>query len=166
MPTKSPKEPVPFDAAGALLTAFATNNRINVFLIRSLPDAAWRAAPPGGKGRQIGAIAAHIHNVRLMWLKSVDKDSEVPAKLDVDTATKDQTVAALEESFAATECVIRAALETDGRIKGFKPDVGSFLAYLFAHEGHHRGQISMLARQSGHPLSQSAMFGLWEWGTR
>jgi hypothetical protein len=24
----------------------------------------------------------------------------------------------------------------------------------------------MLARQLGHPLSQSTMYGLWEWGTR
>jgi hypothetical protein len=24
----------------------------------------------------------------------------------------------------------------------------------------------MLARQTGHPVSQSVMFGMWEWGTR
>jgi hypothetical protein len=24
----------------------------------------------------------------------------------------------------------------------------------------------MLARQSGHPLSKQAVFGMWEWGTR
>jgi uncharacterized damage-inducible protein DinB len=64
------------------------------------------------------------------------------------------------------EDVLRAALESDGRIKGFKPDVASFLAYLLAHDAHHRGQITMLARQMGHPISQSAMFGMWEWGTR
>ena len=42
----------------------------------------------------------------------------------------------------------------------------SGLAYVFAHDGHHRGQIAMMARQIGHPLSKSAGFGLWEWGTR
>lgn len=61
---------------------------------------------------------------------------------------------------------VRNALRSEGRIKGFKPDAGSFLAYLFAHDTHHRGQISMLARQVGHPLSKSANFGLWAWGTR
>jgi hypothetical protein len=29
-----------------------------------------------------------------------------------------------------------------------------------------RGQITMLARQVGHPLPQKAMFGMWEWGSR
>lgn len=158
-----------FDAAAALLTAFATNNRINIYLIRNIPDEAWRAVPPGGKGRDIGSMAAHIHNVRLMWLKSVqspDNATPLPQKLDSETVTKEQTVSALEESCAALEESIRGALRTDGRVKGFKPDVCSFAAYLFAHEGHHRGQITMLARQVGHPVSKSAMFGLWEWGTR
>ena len=48
----------------------------------------------------------------------------------------------------------------------FAPRWLAFLGYLLAHDAHHRGQITMLARQVGHPLSQSAMYGLWEWGTR
>jgi uncharacterized damage-inducible protein DinB len=51
-------------------------------------------------------------------------------------------------------------------VKGFKPDVGGVVGYLIAHDAHHRGQISMLARQLGRPLSKSAGFGMWEWGTR
>lgn len=30
---------------------------------------------------------------------------------------------------------------------------------------HHRGQISMLAPQLGHPVPAKTGFGLWEWGT-
>jgi uncharacterized damage-inducible protein DinB len=160
------KDPTPFDPTAAMMTAFATNNRINAFLIRNLPDEAWRAKPPGGKGRDIASIAAHMHNVRLLWLKSADKNAAAPDKLDGVTVTKDQAIHALGQSFAALEKIIRDAMAGDGKIKGFKPDAGSFLAYLFAHEGHHRGQIAMLARQVGHPVSQSALFGLWEWGTR
>jgi uncharacterized damage-inducible protein DinB len=33
------------------------------------------------------------------------------------------------------------------------------------HDVHHRGQISMLARQVGHPIPPKLNFGLWEWGT-
>jgi uncharacterized damage-inducible protein DinB len=51
-------------------------------------------------------------------------------------------------------------------VKGFKPDVAGFVGYLIAHDAHHRGQISMLARQVGHPLSKKTMFGMWEWGSR
>jgi hypothetical protein len=59
----------PFVLVAALLNAFKTNDRINRFLIGHLPDTVWRADPPGGKGRTIAAIVAHMHNVRVMWLK-------------------------------------------------------------------------------------------------
>jgi len=59
-----------FDVAAALLAAFATNERINQYLIQNLAEESWRATPPGGKGRTIAAIFAHLHNVRLMWMKS------------------------------------------------------------------------------------------------
>ncbi len=108
----------------ALLVAFATNNRIDEYLIRNLPDEAWRASPPNGKGRDIAAICAHMHNVRLMWLKSAGKTPELPAKLDDETCTKEETVVALAESHKELDAAIRQSLESDGRIKGFKPDVG------------------------------------------
>lgn len=157
---------MPIDATEPLAAAFATNNRVNEFLIRNLPDEAWRATPPGGKGRDCASIVAHIHNVRLMWLKSAGKTPSLPEKLEGDAFTKDDAIRALNESWTALDAVLRDAFSGDGRVKGFKPDAYSFVAYLFAHEGHHRGQISLLARQIGHPLSKSAMFGMWEWGTR
>ena len=43
-------------------------------------------------------------------------------------------------------------------------DVGHVLCYFIAHEGHHRGQIVMLARQLGHRLPRND--GLWQWTTR
>ncbi len=156
----------PFSLVDALRAAYATNNRINTFLIRSLPDEAWNAKPAGGKGRTAASILAHMHNVRILWLKSAGNGARLPGKLEGDTLTKDDAIRALEESWQAIDDLLGSALSTDGRVKGFRPDAASFLAYLIAHDAHHRGQISMLARQAGHPLSQSAMYGLWEWGTR
>ena len=150
----------------ALLAAYATSNRINIFLTGHIPDAAWHAKQPGGKGRDIASMAAHMHNVRLLWLKSAGKTTILPAKLEGESCIKAQVIEAFNESFTAMREVLASALATDGRIKGFKPDAASFFAYLIAHDAHHRGQMTMLARQLGHPVSQSAMFGLWEWGTR
>ena len=45
------------------------------------PSAAWTAKPPEGKGRTVAAIVAHMHNVRVMWLKAA-KAEEIPAQLD------------------------------------------------------------------------------------
>ena len=163
MPAKKPS--APFEVADALIRAYATNNRINVYLVRNLPEEAWRATPPGGKGRDIAAVIAHMHNVRSMWLKAAGA-ADIPVKLEPATVTREQAVSALEASWKSLEDTLRASLAGDGNIKSFKPDVVSFFAYLVAHDAHHRGQITMLARQLGHPVSQSVMFGMWEWGTR
>jgi uncharacterized damage-inducible protein DinB len=148
----------------ALLRAFDTNDRINQYLLESLSDAAWTAHPPGGKGRTIAAIAAHMHNVRVMWLKAA-KWADVPEQL-----ARDVTRAAAAEAFArsrdALAAVLADALAGEGRVKGFRPDAAGFFGYLVAHDAHHRGQIAMQARQVGHPISQKAMFGMWEWGSR
>ncbi len=150
----------------ALLNAFDTNNRINQYLIDNIPPEAWKAKPPEGKGRTAAAIVAHMHNVRVMWLKVSAKGSEIPEQLDRATVTPAQAARALEQSREALSKLIGRALETDGRIKGFRPDVAGFLGYLIAHDAHHRGQIAMLARQLGHPLPQKVTFGMWEWGSR
>jgi len=156
----------PFSLPTALLTAFDTNDRINQYLLNNLPADAWRAGPPEGKGRTIAAIVAHMHNVRVMWLKAAAKGSKIPEQLDRSSVTPTQAAKALEQSRAALSAVLNHALESDGRVKGFKPDAAGLFGYLIAHDAHHRGQICMLARQVGRPLPQKAMFGMWEWGTR
>ncbi len=149
----------------ALLNAFDIDDRINLYMIENLPTEAWTAKAPDGKGRTIAAIVAHMHNVRVMWLKAAKAD-EIPEQLDRASVNPQQAVRGLESSRKALHGLIQRALESDGRIKNFRPDVASFVGYLIAHDAHHRGQIAMLARQVGHPLPQKAMFGMWEWGSR
>ncbi len=164
-PPKADAEPYLKQLPAALLNAFHTNDRINQYLIDNLPPEAWTAKPPDGKGRTVAAIVAHMHNVRVMWLKAA-KAEALPAQLNRTTVTSKQAVQALEASREALSEMMTRALETDGRIKNFRPDVAAFLGYLIAHDAHHRGQITLLARQLGHPLPKKAMFGMWEWGSR
>lgn len=138
----STKKVSSFSLQEALLHAHATNNRINAYLIENLPEGSWRARPPEGKGRDIASVAAHMHNVRAKVL---------PGKPDGESVTREDVLRAMEESSQALESHLLAAMEGDGRIKGFKPDVGTFFAYLIAHDAHHRGQITMLTRQLGAP---------------
>jgi uncharacterized damage-inducible protein DinB len=149
----------------ALLNAFDTNNRINQYLIENLTPAIWKMKSADGKGRTIAAIVAHMHNVRVMWLKA-SKAAEIPEQLNRSTVTPAQAVRGLENSRRALNVLIEAALAGNGKIKNFRPDVAGFFGYLIAHDAHHRGQIAMLARQLGHPLPQKAVFGMWEWGSR
>jgi uncharacterized damage-inducible protein DinB len=158
------KAAAPFVLSEGLLSAFDINDRINHYLLESLPEGAWRAEAPGGKGRDVASIVAHMHNVRVMWLKATK--GKLPAQLDKATVTRAQAGKALEQSRAALKEVLQASLDSDGMIKGFRPDVAGFFGYLIAHDAHHRGQIAMLARQVGHPIPQKATFGMWEWGVR
>ena len=160
------KTMAPFSLQESILDAFETNDAINHYMLENLPAAAWRAEPPGGKGRNVASIVAHMHNVRVMWLKAAAKESKIPEQLDSKTVTPKEASKALDQSRNALSALLKASIAADGRIKGFRPDVGGFFSYLIAHDAHHRGQVSMLARQVGHPLPQKAMFGMWEWGTR
>lgn len=161
----SRKPATPLVLADALLSAFETNDRINQYLLENLPIEAWRPDPPGDKGRNIAAVVAHMDNVRVMWLKAT-KAGKVPDQLDRFTVTAAQARQGLSSSRAALHDLLHSSLASDGRIKGFRPDVAGFVGYLIAHDAHHRGQITMLARQVGHPISQKTMFGIWEWGVR
>ena len=69
------------------------------------------------------------------------------------------------------EALLELGLASGGQVppsKGYSwrnlsLDVGHVLTYFVAHEGHHRGQIIMVARQSGHRLPRAVTDGLWQW---
>ena len=166
-PATAPAAPsVGIDFKKSQLDTFAINERANQLLLKHIADAAWNAAPPSGKGRSISDIACHIHNVRLMWLAAADKTASHPAKLDPEKATREDVQAALKASADAIRAILAKAVQDPaGRVPQFKPDVVAFVGYLIAHDSHHRGQITMLARQVGHALPAKIGFGLWEWGT-
>ena len=153
----------PLGPVEATLRAFAIHNRIHLYLLDNLSPEAWLLTPPGGKGRTLAAMAAHIHNVRLMWLKAA-KVTPLPESLEKD-ASIGEVRSALEASAAVLDEFLKIALES-GRVPNFKPDAWAFVSYLIAHEAHHRGQMTQLARQLGYPVSQKVNFGLWEWGVR
>ncbi len=156
-------DPMTRASADDLLRAYATHDRITRYLVENLPAEAWSARPP--TGRSVAAIVAHMHNVRVMWLKAA-RVALVPDQLDRHTVTPDEALAALAESRDAIVHLLRTALTTTGKVRSAPPDALHFLAYLIAHEAHHRGQICMLARQLGHKLPQAVEFGMWEYGKR
>ena len=150
-----------------LLETWAIHNRINLYMLDAIPDDALGASLPT-KSRTVYDLFAHIHNVRLLWLKSA-----APALLDglhkLETKTvgdKRELRAAIESSGRAIESLLKHALADGGKIKGFKPHAVAFLGYLISHESHHRGQAGWALKSSGKPLDQKTAFGLWEWGVR
>jgi uncharacterized damage-inducible protein DinB len=143
---------------------------MNQMLIEHLEPAAWRAQPPG-KVRTIAAIFTHMHNVRTKWIRLTAPHLKVPRQLNRAKCTPQQARAGLAESAAGCAEMLAEALGGSGRIQTFRRDgwakpwpVGvEMLAYMIAHEAHHRGQVCMLAHQLGFPLQMEVTSRMWNW---
>jgi uncharacterized damage-inducible protein DinB len=150
----------------SILDALSTSNRVTLYILEAIPEEALDGVA-ASKGRSVGAMFAHLHNMRLMWFDAAAKDLAARiTKVEKDQSF-DRAVlrSSLEASSAAMEELVRRALD-GGRIVGFKRSPAAFVGYLVAHEGYHWGEIGMTLKQSGHPLSQSVGYGMWEWGVR
>ena len=143
------------------------NNRVGLYLLDAIaPD--FLGDVSASKGRSVGEQFAHVHNVRLMWLKQAAPEIfQTQTKIEKEQANdKELLRASLENSGAAIGRLFEQAMAAGGKIKGFKPHALGFLGYLISHESHHRSQIILTLKQSGHPLDKKILFGIWEWGTR
>ncbi|HEY0491886.1 MAG TPA: DinB family protein [Candidatus Dormibacteraeota bacterium] len=148
-----------------LLDTWAIHGRIILFVLGSVDPAALAAADI--KGRSAGNQFAHLHNVRLMWLQAAMPERlQGLEKLDAGQAADPSRLSqALDASGKAIADLLGRCLDS-GKIKGFKPHPIAFLGYLIAHESYHQGDIGVRLTQAGHPLSQKASYGMWEWGSR
>jgi uncharacterized damage-inducible protein DinB len=163
----------PGDLTASIVEAWRTNNRITMELVEEVPPELWDAPIPGAQRRTVRTILGHMHNARCMWLKTLGREHGIvaPAGVDLRRVARRQLVAALKRSGSQIEALLKLGLAAHGRVppsKGYvwrnlSLDVAHVLTYFVAHEGHHRGQIVMLARQMGHRLPMTKRGGLWQW---
>lgn len=160
----------------AILPAWKTNNRVTVFLVEHLPPELLDSHIPGAPRRSLRMITGHIHNARCMWIKTLGKEHgiAVPRSVDRFSVKAKDLIPALERSSSGMLSLLELGCDHGGSIPMSKSyvwrnlplDVGHVLGYFIAHEGHHRGQIVMLARQLGHRLPAEIAGGLWQWSKR
>ncbi len=140
------------------------HNSMNLYLLNAL-DETHLPDMNATKGRNVGEQFAHIHNVRLMWLKAAAPDLLTGLqKIEKEAGI---TKALLQTSLTQSNVAIAALLEkgfSEGRIKNFKPHPFAFIGYLISHESNHRGQIMLCLKSNGHLPDKKIQFGLWEWG--
>lgn len=150
-----------------LVETWTIHDRINLYLLEAVEPQSL-SSHSASKGRSVGEQFAHVHNVRLMWLKSAAPELlKGLNKIENEQATDKKLLAkSLSESGKAIGALLEQSLEAGGKVKGFKPHAAAFLGYLISHESHHRGQIALSLKQSGKPLDKKISYGLWEWGVR
>lgn len=150
-----------------LIETWQINGRIVLYLLENI-ETEWFSDVSVSKGRTVGEQFAHLHNVRLMWLKSAAPELlEGLEKFEKGiNLNKEILNVSLTKSSDAISKLIENGIANNGKIKGFKPHATAFVGYIISHESHHRGQILLSLKQSGRKMSKSVNFGLWEWGTR
>lgn len=164
------------DLRATILASWRTNDRVTAYLIEQLPAPLWNLPLPHAPRRSVATIAAHLHNVRCTWTRTLGHEHgiAVPAPIDRRDVTRRGVLAALKQSSHGIESLLELGITADGQLPSSKAyvwrnlplDVGHVLTYFVAHEAHHRGQIVMLARQLGHRLPADVSGGLWQWTTR
>lgn len=159
-----------------VLDAWKTNNRVTVFLVERLPSEVWNAPVPGMPRRTVQMIAGHLHNARCMWIKTLGAEHgiKLPHSVDRYNVKPKSLIKALGQSSRGIIGLLRLGFENGGTIPSSRAyvwrnlplDVGHVLTYFVAHEGHHRGQIVMIARQLGSRLPVEVTGGLWHFSRR
>ncbi|MFZ0063419.1 MAG: DinB family protein [Pyrinomonadaceae bacterium] len=164
------------DQREMLLAAWRTNNRVTTFLVEKLPPELWGATVPGAPRRTVRMIAGHIHNARCMWIKTLGSEHgiRVPRPVNRHKVGPKEVLSALRRSSRGIIDLLNLGFDRGGSIpnsssyawRNLPLDVGHVLTYFAAHEGHHRGQIVMLARQLGYRLPVEVTGGLWHFSKR
>ena len=81
-----------------ILAAWRTNNLVTTHLVEQLPSALWDAPIPGMPRRTVRSLAAHLHNARSRWLKTLGREHgiAVPPVVDLRKVTQRGLVLALK----------------------------------------------------------------------
>ena len=168
--------PIP-DLRSTVLGAWRTNCLVTARLVEQLPNGLWDESVPGVVPRRtLRTIAAHLHNARSRWIKTLGHEFgiDVPPLVDLRRVGRRDLQSALRRSSRGILELLELGIASGGEIPAAKAyvwrnlplDVGHVLAYFVAHEGHHRGQIVMVARQLGHRLPGEVTNDLWQWTAR
>lgn len=142
--------------------AWFVSHRINLQLLAAIGDENLGVsyAP---RARNVRRIFVHLHNTRLNWLGAVLKNPPELARLKTRDAHDVAALsAALDASANAVGEMLRKIVKRES-VRGFDRSPATFLAFMIAHEAHHRGQAILALRQAGKALPRHVLADLWDW---
>jgi uncharacterized damage-inducible protein DinB len=151
-----------------LLDAWRVNNRITLFLLDEIDQRGLECTLSLRGGRTVARQLAHMHNNRITRLKSWCPELANGAKLFAskeEPGGEELAVALAESGERVCRYITKASAGMPG-VKTFKRGLVVAIAYLIAHDSHHRGSIMLTLKQCGQKLSQDVQYGIWDWERR
>lgn len=147
------------------IEAWRINQRINVRLIQRISDEGMFCSLSQRGGRNVVRQFAHLQYVRVYQLKRRAKALAVGAKAfeSKEEPSRKALVTALNDSSKRIEKWIRLAHEGAPGVRTQKRGLIPTVAYLIAHESHHRGSIILTLKTCGHPLEKATRDAIWDW---
>lgn len=145
--------------------AWRTNHRITLRVLDAVSDEGMLATLSTRGGRSVGRQFAHLQYVRLLQLSTRAKSLAAGAPEIATDAEPDRAAlrAALDDSAARVEEWLRRAAGGRPGARTFKKGLATTLAYLVAHEAHHRGSILLTLKTKGHALPADLRMSIWDW---
>lgn len=141
-------------------TAWDRNLEVNRALIHHLTAEMLAAQTPGG-GYSVAQHLSHIVGVVKFWGTLLDP-ARLSALPDLPSAEGPETdpTHILEVLEATAEAALAAAeARPQGSDELPHADADAYLIHMIAHDAHHRGQVLLALKTSGHPLPDEE--GLW-----
>ena len=156
------------DFVEQILESWHTNNRINLLLIEHISSEGMACTLSKRGGRTVSRQFAPIHTNRVWQMQK--RASHLAIDLHVFETRDEPDRTTLSEHLRQSTDVVaeyfRLAASGDDSVRCFKKGPVAYLSYFIAHESHHRGNILLTLKQSGHPVDKDARYAIWDWDRR
>lgn len=149
-----------------LLNSWDRNNTILVNLLRAVPEGGLELRAMEGSP-SIAELFTHIHYVRLVFVSEDAPECALalPEKEWVNEFDTDRAVQALRESANAVRRAVKARIEAGQEMDAHYDHPILMLQHMIWHEGYHHGQIKLVLKRAGHPLTNKQAgpltWGIW-----
>ena len=152
---------VPGNARDAteLVAAWRTSHLATAFLVEHLPAELWRCAVPGVPRKTVGMLAAHLHNSRCGWIKSLGAQHGIkaPPRVDLRRVRPAELLSALARSCEGIVALIELGAARGGKVppaewQNFPTDLpGGSAAWVSAAVSSNRWNMAVEGARSRGP---------------